>query len=65
MPETAQQPEPPKIVRMPINPMQVQSVGVGGMQFNVQSMLQSPFFWMVLGAGATWFVVYTINKQKK
>jgi predicted cobalt transporter CbtA len=65
MPEAAQQQEAPKIVRMPINPAQIQSVGVGGMQFSVQAMLQSPFFWMVLGAGATWFVVYTINKQKK
>lgn len=61
----AQQQEEPKIVQMPVNPAQVQSIGVGGVQFNTQTILQSPFFWVCVGAGAAWFVAYSLNKQKK
>jgi hypothetical protein len=65
MPQAAEQEAPnPKVVRMP-NLASVQSVGVGGIQFNVQTILQSPFFWMTLGAAGAWFVIYSVNQQKK
>lgn len=65
MAEAAQQQESPKVVRMPIQPSQIQSVGVGGIQFNTATILQSPFFWMMVGAAGAWFVVYSLNRQKK
>lgn len=67
MAEAAQSPQPeqPKIVRMPIEPSRIQSVGIGGVQFNTQTILQSPFFWMMVGAAGAWFVVYSLNRQKK
>lgn len=65
MAEPAQsQSQAPNVVRMPINPAQVQSVGIGGVQFNTQTILQSPFFWICVGAGAAWLIVYSINRQK-
>ena len=59
-----QQTEIPKIIRMPVNPAQVQSIGVGGVQFNTATILQSPFFWLSLGVAGAFLAMYAINRQK-
>lgn len=55
----------PKIVNMPIDPQRVTSVGVGPVQFDINSTLRSPFFWMAVGATAFWLGSYYLTKSRK
>lgn len=40
------------------------SVGKGIINFDMQSTLRSPFFWLLVGAGAVIALQYYGNKQK-
>lgn len=49
--------------RLTVLPRQVESIGVGPVQFDMQATLRSPFFWLVVGAGLTAVIIYYAKKK--